>query len=420
MTGASRFSRWAIQALRVAVLTVEGFLDDLCLLRASALTYASLMALVPVLAISFAVLRGLGWRGARLETLILEKLTILSPEAISTVVSYIDNTSLTGLGIFGGILLLAIFLSLMSNIEHSFNAIWGSPPPRSWLRKASDYLGLSVAAPLLLASATSITAALRRDAFVQSLEATWGLGGLLEASMAMAAHVLVWLLFAFLYMFVPNTKVRLFPAVLGAVVAGSIWELTQAAYINFQIGVANYNAIYGAMAQLPVLMAWVYVSWVIVLLGAELVAAVQNLGFYSHERRTAKSGYALRERLGLSICAELARAAHACSPTPTVEDLAHKLDAPVKNIREIVNDMIAGGLLHFGGEDGELCFLSLAPSRIQVSRVLDLLRGADQLALQADAGAGTAKVADLCEQLDSHRMQAVSGATIADLASETS
>jgi membrane protein len=121
----ARLGRRTLGILRVAVLAFEGFVEDLCLLRASALTYASLLAFVPVLALSFAVLRGLGWSGDRLEAAILEKVTLASPQAIDTIVSYIDNTNVAGLGALGGIFLVVTFVSVMSNIEASMNAIWG-------------------------------------------------------------------------------------------------------------------------------------------------------------------------------------------------------------------------------------------------------------------------------------------------------
>ncbi len=415
VSGASAFRGGLIGLLRVCVITVESFNKDLCLLRASALTYATLMAFVPVLAISFAFLRGFGWSGDRLEELILGKVTLLSPEAVSVVVSYVDNTNIAGLGVVGAAVLLITAVSVMSNIEHSINAIWGSPPRQNWLRKTSDYLAVIIAAPLMLALGTSMTAALNSDSTIGWLRSLSGVGALLESVLAFSAYAVVWVLFALLYAFVPNTKVRLLPAAIGGIIAGTTWQLTQMAYINFQFGVAKYNAIYGAMAQLPILMAWVYVSWVIVLLGAEIGVAVQHLSVYSQERRASGAGYALREYLGLRVVGRMAEAAHARAAAPTVEELSRGLDVPQRTVREIVEALREGGLMHFGGSDQTLCFLSLAPSSVPVRRVLDVLRGGSAVDGTEAADGSGGKVEALVKELEGARSSALGEATVADL-----
>ncbi len=412
-SGLSGVRRPIIQTLRVLFIAVEGFLDDLCLLRASALTYASMLALVPVLGISFAFLRGLGWHGERLELLILERVTVLSPEATAAVVSYIDNTNLAGLGVLGGAALLIIFVSVMNNIEQSLNAIWGGAEQRSWPRRISNYLAMMVLGPILIASAASLSAAVRSNAAIEWLASTAGLSTAFEWSLAMAAYVAGWLLFVLLYLLVPSTRVRLLPALIGGIAAGTTWQLTQIAYINFQVGMARYNAIYGALAQLPILMVWIYVSWVIVLAGAELAVAVQNVGIYSHDRRARRAGYALRERVGLCVVSELAAAAHARSPAPTVEQIARSLDVSIRTVGEAVAALVEGGLVHFGGDTHSVCFLSLAPASIPLRRVLDLLRG--------DSGGSSGVEPDntavlrYLEALGNARGEAVGDATVADL-----
>jgi membrane protein len=414
--GASRFTRAFVAAIRVGFITIEGFFQDLCLVRASALTFASLMALVPTLALSFAVLRGLGWRGDRLEELILGKATLLSPDAIELIVSYIDNTSFAGLGVIGGSILLLTFVSVMTNIEHSFNAIWGDASPRTLVRRVTDYFSVLLIAPILLAVATSLTATVRSSRGMEVLTNAYGVGLATEAVLGYAAYAVMWFLFAFLYMAIPNTRVRLVPALTGGIIAGSIWHLTQWTYIQFQFGVGNYNAIYGAMAQLPLLMAWVYVSWVIVLFGAEISFAVQNVMSYSRERRrSGGTGHVLRERAGLSIVAELATAALAKRDAPSIEDLANQMDVPQSMIRDIVNALGDDGLVHVSDAVPERCYLSLSPDRIALSRVLDVLRGgrADLLELAHDQDNDTVR-AFLRDVLDARDVR-IGERTLADL-----
>jgi membrane protein len=376
LDGASRFRRTLVAAARVGFIAVEGFVKDLCLLRASALTFASLMALVPTLALAFAVLRGLGWHGERLEELILSKATLLSADAIGLIVTYIDNTSFAGLGAIGGGILLMTFVSVMTNIERSFNAIWGGAAPRTILRRVTDYFSVLVVSPILLAIATSLTATVRSSRGLDWLTSMWGVGMAAEYAFAFGAYATMWLLFAFLYMAIPNTRVRLVPALMGGIIAGSIWHITQWTYIQFQVGMANYNAIYGAMAQLPLLMVWIYVSWVIVLFGAEISYAMQNVMRYSRERRVAgMSGQALRDRAGLSICAALVRASLGRAEAPTLEDLCDLLDLPLSLVRDVITTLEGAGIIHRSDTTPERCYLSRNPDRVEIFRVLELLRG---------------------------------------------
>lgn len=414
--GATRFQRTLVSAVRVGFITVEGFVNDLCLLRASALTFASLMALVPTLALAFAVLRGLGWRGERLEELILGKATLLSPEAIKLIVSYIDNTSFAGLGVIGGSILFLTFVSVMTNIEASFNAIWGGVSHRPLVRRVFDYFGVMVVAPVLLAVAMSLSAAVQSNGALQWISEAWGVGPALDYTLGYSSYVVVWVLFAFLYTFVPNTKVRLVAALIGGIVAGSIWHFTQFFYIRFQIGMGSYNAIYGAMAQLPLLMAWIYISWTIVLFGAEISYAVQNLHSYSRERRASgHSGQALREYAGLSIARRLAAAADGRCPAPSVEALALAVDLPTRLIRTLIDEFAAAGLVHIGADSSELCFLSRAPERIGVAEVLDLLRGSFRPPASDE---GDISIKLVLGEVRGARDQALGGRTLKDLAGE--
>ncbi|MFT4569919.1 MAG: membrane protein [Candidatus Binatia bacterium] len=414
-SSAGRVRRRALPILRVAVLTYEGFVADLCLLRASALTYSSLMAFVPVLALSFALLRGLGWTGDRLERVILERMTLISPDAIDAIVTYIDNTNVAGLGALGGVFLVVTFLAVMSNIETSMNAIWGDPPARTWARKTSDYLAVMLIAPLLLAAAISMTTALRSNVGVEWIAGWSSIGPAIGRGLSLGAYGLVWLVFAFLFAFVPNTKVRLVPALIGGVVAGTTWQLTQIGYINFQVGVARYNAIYGVMAQLPLLMLWVYVSWVIVLLGAEVSVAVQNLGPASRERRTDARGFVLVEFVALSLMAELAASAMARTRPPTVDELAARFDLPIRNVRDVVRELESGELVHLGGDERQSLFLSLAPSSIPVARVLDVIRGEDDTRPGDLEPIDNEALGRVLAALGDARSSAVAGRTVADL-----
>ncbi|MBI5504830.1 MAG: YihY/virulence factor BrkB family protein [Deltaproteobacteria bacterium] len=409
--------RAAVQhGARVAWLAVQGFRSDACALRSCALAYASLMAFVPVLAVSFAFLRGFGWSGQRLEPMLLERFAMLSPEAVATIISYIDNTSIAGLGVIGGLFVVGSALSVMRQVEDSLDLIWGNPRPRGLVRRSADSLVLLVAAPLLLALAASVTAALRTAVYLAWLHDLGGVGPVLSALTRLVPYGVVCGLFTFLYAFLPNAEVRLRSALAGGIAAGIAWQVAQNAYVAFQFGMRNYNAIYGTLAQLPVLMLWMTTSWFIVLAGAELSAVVQNFATLRREQRATKPGTAARERLALALVCELAEAAHARRAAPTLDQLSHLLDAPLREVTEVVVRLSAAGLVHMGGDEQAYCFLSLAPSSVALERVVAVARDEGQGARSGGVEAPTAgSLRDLLGALESSRRRALGAASLADL-----
>jgi len=401
---------------RLAWLAVQGFVSDACALRACALAYASLMAFVPVLAVSFAFVRGLGWSGERLEPIILGRFAMLSAEAVDTIVSYIDNTSIAGLGIVGGLFVVGVALSVMRQVEISFDTIWGNPSPRGFVRRSADSLVLLVAAPLLLALAVTLTASVRTTVYGGWLQGLGAAGPILCALAGLVPYGVTCGLFTFLYGFLPNAEVRLRSALTGGVAAGVAWQLAQSAYVAFQFGMSNYNAIYGTLAQLPLLMLWMTTSWFIVLAGAELSAVVQNFATLRREQRKTSAGTAARERLALALVCELAEAAHARRAAPTIDELSHLLDAPVREVTDVVLRLADAGLVHMGGDEQAYCFLSLAPSSIALYRIVSVARDEDQAPVRRGAEATTAaSLRKLLAALEASRRRGLGAATLADL-----
>jgi membrane protein len=238
---------------------------------------------------------------------------------------------------------------------------------------------------------------------------------MVEQLMRLGAHATVWLLFGLIYTVIPNTKVRLGPAIIGSMAAGTIWQITQWAYIRFQIGMANYNAIYGALAQLPVLMAWVYVSWVIVLLGAEMVCALQTVSDHERDRRlTGMHGNALLEYVALSTATELGRVSLGKRQAPSAAELADSLDLPLRLVRSSLSVLEEVNLAHMSPVPRESWYLSRAPHMVPLLDVFDALDGS----LPAARGNGPAdiKVRQILERMRQSRRASVETATIGDLA----
>jgi membrane protein len=405
------WQRAGVRALRVVWLAAEGFQADSCSLRASALTLASMLALVPALAASFAYVRGLGWTGERLETLLLQRATILSPEAVTTVVSWVDNISITGLGLMGALFAIVSSVSLLLQIEDAFDTVWGSPEGRGRVRRASDALILIVFAPVLVAVAASSEAALRSSAALTWLESFGGLEFLIRTGFATLWYLLVCAAFAALYVFLPTAPVDRRAAIVGGIVAGVAWQFAQSLYLSFQFGLAGYNAVYGALAQLPFLVFWMWTSWVIVLAGAEITAAMQNLAACGRYYTPVIHAAAARERLAIAIAIELADAAYARRPAPTLPGLSRLLGVPVRSVVDVFGELDRSGLVHTGGADQRQCFLSLSPASIPVERVVRAVRGDRDEAHQRERPA----VAAVLAKLGSAVRDALGEATLADI-----
>ncbi len=281
-----RFRAALYQAARYVQHAATGFMDDHCLLQASALTYTSLLSLVPLLAITFSVLKGLGVQ-KRLEPLLLEQFTVGSQEVVSSILEYVDRTNVSSLGIAGVVGLLITAIMTLRNMEGSFNWIWKVHRGRSWTRTVSDYLSILVIAPFCFLVAMSATAYFSNPAIVEKMESIWLVGGYYRFLIKLGPFVIIWIAFTACYLLMPNTRVGFTSAAWGGIVGGTLWQFAQWGYVHYQIGVARYNAIYGALSQLPILLVWIYVSWVILLLGAELAFAHQNLAHYTAEKARA-------------------------------------------------------------------------------------------------------------------------------------
>lgn len=263
--------RW----LRFTAAVVRRFMLDHCLVRASALAYISLLSIVPLLAVMFAVLKGLGVQN-RLEPILLSRLSI-HPETSAAIIGYIDQTQFGTLGALGAGTLIFSVIAVLGAIEASFNHIWRVTRSRTVWRKLTDFLGVVMLTPFLLLVGVTLTSSLQvQEVLDWALRTQW-IGSAVLQVLGVAPIGFNALAIGLLYAVMPNRRPDLPAITLSAMLAGSAWHAVQWLYVTLQIGVAQYNAIYGAMSQLPITLVWLYVSWVVVLAGAE-IAAVYEFG----------------------------------------------------------------------------------------------------------------------------------------------
>lgn len=357
---------FAAEALRVLGVSLWKFQTDRALLRASALTYTTLLSLVPLLALMFSVLKGLGVQ-QRLEPLLLEHLAMGNEEVVSRVLEYVDRTKVGALGAVGLVALLLTAVSVLGNVELSFNDIWQIRRGRSFIRKVSDYTALLVVGPVLLLASLSLTTTLQSPAVMERLSI---LGQALPVFLKALPFLAVWLAFTALYLIMPNQRVPVFSALLAGAVAGAVWQVAEVLYVRFQFGITRYNAIYGALAQLPLLLAWVYLSWCIVLLGAEL-AFVHQLPGRGRYLKVRHELWVPRLDVALAILMAVARRFERGEPPHREQDLVAALDLHPEEASRVVHRLSQVGLLAATQDDPPGLLPARSPDRTPAADVLD-------------------------------------------------
>ncbi|MDX9974646.1 MAG: YhjD/YihY/BrkB family envelope integrity protein [FCB group bacterium] len=434
-----------IKHVRVVILLLQNFGKNALLLRASALAFASVLAIVPFLALTFFVIetfnldevlyayasKALDIAGAQYmapETPMTGSQTAQSPTGppevpgppqgqleavpyssdefkmrvaesilmvfaqetgdeadlmanpVKTIVDFAKRgENPRSMGLAGLIFLVTTVFGLIMNIESAFNQIWGLKDSRSWYRMFSDYLVMVLAIPFFVSAIVSVMAVLHHSALNLPLS---------QALVYRSAQLLaIWLGFLALYSFVPNTRVRFRYALLGAVVAGTMWSTLTWLYIAFQYGLANYSLLYSTFAQFPVLLMWVYFSWVIVLFGAELAFAYQNEQTFALERHADRASYAYREALGLRMMMDIARRFERGSPGLSAEEAAREWNVPVRLLNTLLDDFQKANMVVCTSDKPPRHTPGRPLDKITVGDVIDALReaGCDPTALRDEA-----------------------------------
>ena len=335
-----------IKQLRIILLTLRGFDEDRCFARASSLTFNTLLSIVPVAAILFGVAKGFGFE-TMLRREILEKFPgQAQQEVLAKVISFAESMLETAKGgVIAGIGMVILFwsvINVLSHIETSLNEIWEIKESRSWGRKFSDYLAVMLLSPLMfiLSSSATVFITTQITQLTNKIELLGIISPLIFLGLKFIPYVLIWILFTVIYILMPNTKVNLAAGLMAGIVAGTIFQIFQWAYISFQIGAAKYNAIYGSFAALPLFLMWVQISWWVVLFGAELSFANQNVNTYEYEPDANKVSPAFKKVLTLQI-AHLLIKNFAIGERPLTDTgISHHLKMPIRLVHSILYDLV--------------------------------------------------------------------------------
>jgi len=336
---------------RIGYSAVRGFLDDQLTARAAALTYYTVLSIVPFLAFAFAVLKGFGAYRTLVEGTVrpwLAQTFGANPalhEAIERVLEFVDQTDVSKLGGLGLLFLVYTSVSLVSSVEMALNRIWGAKVGRPFLRQVTDYVTLLVTTPILLLVATTFSAAAQSSWFVGFLRDTLALGPVIDLALRLAPVIVVGIALFAIYVILPNVRTRPSSAAIGAAVAAVLWYGALVLHVHSQMGVARYNALYSVLGAIPIFLVWIYVSWLVVLVGGQLAASHQNEQVVRQRFHARRADQALKETLAVACAAQIARDFLDGGPRRSAAEIADLLEVPPPVVEEVLDALVRAGLL---------------------------------------------------------------------------
>ena len=343
-------------------------------LRAMSLVYTTLLSVVPLIALSFSVLKGLGYH-RELEPVLYSFLEPLGDKAYdltAQIMTFVDNVRGGVLGSIGLIVLLYTVISTVQKVEESFNFVWRVEQPRSFGRRFSEYLSVMIVGPAIIVAALGVLASMTNSSLARSLATYEPFGTLLVAFGKLTPYVLVFGVFTFLYAFIPNTPVRVRAAAIGGLVAGVGWVASGMVLASFFSRSGGTMVIYAGFAIVIVALIWLYVSWMVLLLGAQLAFYVQNPQYLRPGRGEIHLNASMRERVALSIMYLVVHDFGGSHPRWSINRLAEHLDIPAAALSPIVNALEQRNLLLILEDDTWVP--ARDPAVIALADVLDAVR----------------------------------------------
>lgn len=344
-----------LKLLKILVITAKEFKKDNIVLQASALTYLTILSIVPVVAMIFGISKGFG-----IENLIRKELDnmFLGQEVVKeTIFDFAHNLlANTKGGVIIGVSIVVLFftvMKLLNNIEVVFNSIWGKQKGRVLIRKFTDYLALIVISPILIILSSGVTI------FVQNQLRVIGENGEIQALVTpvasffvqLSSYILIWLLFTMIYVIMPNTKVKPLNGLIAGIVAGTMFQIVQKGFITFSFLMGDYGAVYGGLAVLPLFFIFCQLSWVIVCIGGELSYAIQKVEEYIPDEKDIRFSIAEKNKIALLIVHAIVKSFENNEKPWTKRALSIRLQVPHRFVSNAVNRLVASGVLVRGLSD---------------------------------------------------------------------
>jgi membrane protein len=340
---------FGLKVLRTLIFAFKGFNENKCQQSAAALTFLTLFSIVPLFAMAFGIAKGFGLE-QRLQEQLYEQAQG-QEEVFNWIISFSQRMlETTSGGLIAGVGVVILFFTvirLLSNIEHSLNGIWGVKEHRTWVRKFSDYLAIMVVCPVLLifASSLNVFVASQVTMITEKIALLGMFSNWIYFSLKLLPFMVLWILFSFLYIVVPNTRVNILAGMVGGVVGGSIYQIFQALYLNVLVGVSSHSAVYGSFAALPLFLFWLQSSWLIMLFGAEISFAFQHADTYELEPDCLDASPWFRKLSALRLVHEVVKTFIEGRGSVSERQLEERLELPVRLVKDLLHELVAAGVL---------------------------------------------------------------------------
>lgn len=404
--------------IRLLAASVREIADGELEIRSASLVYTTLLSFVPLLAFSFAILKGFGVHN-QLEPLLLNFLEPFGDQAVDMalrIIDFVDNVKVGVLGSVGLALLLYTFISVMQKIENSINHVWRVSESRPIWQRSGQYFTLIVIGPILMFSSVGLTASIMSSEQAGTLARMPVMGPLIEALGWVVPYVLVVAAFMFVYLFMANTRVRVKSALVGALVGAALWKLAGWAFASFIMTSAQYTAIYSAFATLILFMLWLYWSWFVLLFGAAVAFYHQHPEVQVAPRGAFRLSARMKDRVGLEVARLIGEAFYGGTPPWQPHSLAERLRVSEQAVSFALDALARAGLVVRAGEDLRAWIPARDFEGVSVKDVLDAMRSAEENLRIIQTVPVAAVVEAVLQRDDRAQAAALKGVTLRDLA----
>lgn len=367
--------RIAVQLLRFVYAIIRDVVTSTLTLRAMGLVYITILSIVPTLALIFAGLKGFGFHRSNVEPALRNALAPLGEKGIeltNQLMSIVDNVQgglLAGVGL---LLLIYTTVSMIRKIEESLNHIWRVDSSRSFIQRFGEYLSVIIVGPVLMLTAVALIAAVGSNALVDKILQIEFLGSTAVLIGKLMPYLLVSLVFGLLYWFIPNTKVKLQYALLGGLTGGLLWAFSGVLFATFVVSSTRNASIYASFAIIVVALMWLYISWLILLVGAQTAFYAQKPEYLRMGYRQLLVGNQIREQAAMSMMLMIAAAFRDSNKSYTTNDVASRLELPGILLGPVKKRLVTSGLLEIGSKDQLIP--ARDPATISLMEVIDAVR----------------------------------------------
>ena len=411
--------RWLLGALRLLWLIIQDLSNPEFTLRVMGLVYTTLLTLVPFLALGFSLLKAFGVHNL-IEPILANVLAPLgggAQELTELIIGFVENVKVGILGTIGLALLLFAAISLIQKVENGFNFIWQVQRSRTLVRRISDYFSVLTIAPLVMAVVVGLTATVMSNRLVQYLVEIEPLGSLILVGAGILPYILTCLGFAFLYFFIPNTRVRPLPALIGGLMAGLTWQSASWVFASFASNLGSYSAVYSGFAILIFLLIWLYVCWMVLLMGCHVAFLLQHPEFIVRRQLIQHMGGQLREHLALLIMALVGRNFIEDRPPWTAAALVKHTRLPPRHVYQIIDVLIKHNYLTEAGFAQSYLMPERDLGSISLKEMLRDMRSSDaELRLDRRDQHPHNRVAALIDELEQSQSACLGDMTLRELA----